>query len=163
VVVGRDDAFSRESPWVANAPYFLFAVTAGLMLPFQFGINSVLARYVESPLRATIVSFAVGLAVLLVAALVFARGVPAWERVAGAPWWAWTGGFLGAFYVLGSVVTAPKLGAATLVALILAGQAAASLIVDHFGLVGFSESPVTPGRLAGIALVALGVVLVRVF
>jgi transporter family-2 protein len=162
VVVSRDDAFSRESARVANAPYIAFAVAAGLMLPFQFGINSVLARYVDSPLRATIVSFVVGLAVLLLAALVFARGVPAWERVAAAPWWAWTGGFLGAFYVLGSVVTAPKLGAATLVALILAGQAAASLIVDHFGLVGFAESPVTPGRLAGIGLVAVGVVLVRV-
>ena len=146
---------------MANAPYFAFAVAAGLMLPFQFGINSVLARFVDGPLRATIVSFAVGLVVLLVAALAFARGVPAWERVAGAPWWAWTGGFLGAFYVLGSVVTAPKLGAATLVALILAGQAAASLTVDHFGLVGFTENPVTPGRLLGIALVAAGVAAVR--
>lgn len=46
---------------------------------------------------------------------------------------------------------------------ILAGQAAASLTVDHFGLVGFTENPITPGRLLGIALVALGVVLVRVF
>lgn len=144
-------------------PYFVFAVAAGLMLPFQFGINSVLARHVESPLRATLVSFAVGVVVLLVAAVAFARGIPAWDRVSAAPWWAWTGGFLGAFYVLGSVVTAPRLGAATLVALILAGQAAASLTVDHFGLVGFTENPITPGRLVGIALVAAGVVLVRVF
>ena len=146
---------------VANAPYYLFAVAAGAMLPFQFGINSVLARYVDSPLRATLVSFAVGALVLLTAALAFARGWPGTERVSAAPWWVWTGGFLGAFYVLGSVVTAPKLGAATLVALILAGQAAASLTVDHFGLVGFQENPVTPGRLVGIGLVAAGVVLVR--
>ena len=40
---------------------------------------------------------------------------------------------LGAFYGLGSIVTAPKLGAATLVVLILAQQAVASLLVDHFG------------------------------
>jgi transporter family-2 protein len=72
------------------------------------------------------------------------------------------GGLLGAFYVLGSVVTAPRLGAASLVAVILAGQTATSLIVDHFGWVGFEESPITPGRLAGIGLVAAGVVLVRV-
>ena len=146
---------------MANTPYYLFAVAAGAMLPFQFGINSVLARYVESPLRATLVSFAVGLFVLLAATLVFARGWPGSERVSTAPWWVWTGGFLGAFYVFGSVVTAPKLGAATLVALILAGQAAASVTVDHFGLVGFQESPVTPGRLVGIGLVAAGVVLAR--
>ena len=69
---------------------------------------------------------------------------------------------MGAFYVLGSVVAAPKLGAATLVAVILAGQAVASLLVDHFGWVGFEENPVTPGRVLGIALLAAaGVALVR--
>ncbi len=154
-------ALSPESGPVATLPYYAFAVAAGAMLPFQFGINAVLARYVESPLRATLVSFAVGTAVLAVAMAVFARSWPEGARIGAAPWWVWLGGFLGAFYVLGSVVTAPKLGAATLVALILAGQALASLTVDHFGLVGFEENPITPGRLVGIALVALGVVLVR--
>jgi bacterial/archaeal transporter family-2 protein len=46
---------------------------------------------------------------------------------------------------------------------ILAGQAFASLLVDHFGWVGFEENPITPGRLLGIALVAVGVALVRFF
>ena len=32
---------------MATWPYYLFAVVAGAMLPFQFGINSVLARYVD--------------------------------------------------------------------------------------------------------------------
>jgi bacterial/archaeal transporter family-2 protein len=147
---------------VATWPYYAFAVIAGAMLPFQFGINSVLARYVDGAARASLVSFVVGALALLVAVVVFFRGAPSAGRVAEAPWWVWAGGLLGAFYVLGSVVTAPKLGAATLVALILAGQAAASLTVDHFGLVGFEENPITPGRLLGIALVAAGVVLVRV-
>ena len=59
------------------------------------------------------------------------------------------GGFLGAFYVLGSVVTAPKLGAAALFAFILSGQAIAWLAVDHFGWVGFDENPITPGGWSG--------------
>ena len=148
---------------MATWPYYLFAVAAGAMLPFQFGINSVLARYVDGAARASLVSFVVGALALLAAVLLFFRGLPSVEKAGEAPWWVWVGGLLGAFYVLGSVVTAPKLGAATLVALILAGQAAASLTVDHFGLVGFQENAVTPGRLLGIALVAAGVVLVRVF
>ena len=73
------------------------------------------------------------------------RDWPSTGSLAGAPWWVWVGGLLGAFYVLGSVVAAPKLGAATLVAVILAGQAFASLLVDHFGWVGFEENPITPG------------------
>jgi bacterial/archaeal transporter family-2 protein len=154
---------SRESRRVAIWPYLLFGFAAGAMLPVQFGINAQLAEWGGSPLRATLVSFAVGTLALLVAMLVVARGWPSAERLGDAPWWVWLGGLLGAFYVLGSVVTAPKLGAATLVALILAGQAVASLVVDHFGWVGFAENPVTPGRLAGMALVAVGVALVRVF
>ena len=143
--------------------YLLFAVAAGAMLPLQFGINAQLAEWLGSPLRATLVSFAVGTLVLLVAVLVAARGWPSASTVAGAPWWVWIGGFLGAFYVLGSVVTAPRLGAVTLVALILAGQAIASLLVDQFGWVGFEEHAISPGRIAGVVLVAAGVALVRVF
>ncbi len=146
---------------MATWPYYLFAIAAGVMLPFQFGINAQLASWVGSPLRATFVSFAVGTAVLLVAVLVFARGWPGSDKLGGAPWWVWLGGLLGAFYVLGSVVTAPKLGAAALFAFILAGQAVASLAVDHFGWVGFDENPITPGRLFGMALVAAGVAAVR--
>ena len=143
--------------------YLAFGFAAGAMLPFQFGINAQLSSWLDSPLRATLVSFAVGTLALLVVTLLFVRGLPSASRVTDAPWWVWAGGFLGAFYVLGSVVTAPRLGAATLVAVILAGQAVASLLVDHFGWVGFEENPVTPGRLAGMALVAAGVALVRVF
>lgn len=146
---------------MATWPYYLFAVVAGAVIPFQFGINVVLSRYVGGAARASLLSFAVGTLVLFVAVLAFFRGTPSGAKLAGAPWWMWVGGVLGAFYVLGSVVTAPKLGAATFVALILAGQAAGSLTVDHYGLVGFAESPVTPGRLVGIALVAAGVAAVR--
>jgi bacterial/archaeal transporter family-2 protein len=148
---------------VAIWPYLAFGFLAGAMLPVQFGINAQLADWVGSPLRATLVSFGVGTVALLAATLVFVRGWPGGERLGEAPWWVWLGGLLGAFYVLGSVVTAPKLGAATLVAVILAGQAVASLLVDHFGWVGFEENPVTPGRLVGMALVAVGVALVRAF
>jgi bacterial/archaeal transporter family-2 protein len=143
--------------------YALFGFAAGVMLPFQFGVNSQLADWLGSPLRAALVSFAVGTLALLAVMLAASRDWPSADRAAAAPWWVWVGGLLGAFYVLGSVVSAPRLGAATLVAVILAGQTVASLLVDHYGWVGFDEDPVTPGRLAGMALVAVGVVLVRVF
>ena len=58
------------------------------------------------------------------------------------------GGALGAFYVTGSIVVAPRLGAVTLIAVILAGQALASLVVDHYGMVGFDAHPATAGRVA---------------
>ena len=130
---------------------------------FQAGVNAQLAEYLGSPMRAALVSFVVGVLVLLPLVAVFERGLPAAERVSAAPWWAWLGGALGAFYVAGSITSAPKLGAVTLIGVILAGQALASLVVDHFGMVGFDEHPATLGRVAGLLLIALGVLFVRLF
>jgi transporter family-2 protein len=143
--------------------YLLFAFAAGAVLPFQAGINAQLAGLVNSPVRAAFVSFLVGMIVLLVAAAFVFKPLPSLERLSYAPWWVWTGGALGAFYVVGSVVAAPELGAATLIALVVAGQGAASIVVDHFGWVGFEARHVTPGRLVGIALVGVGVLFVRIF
>jgi bacterial/archaeal transporter family-2 protein len=155
----RKQTSSLEISAVAIWGYLLFALAAGAMLPIQFGINAQLAEWVGGSVRAAFVSFVVGAVALFLAVLVAARGWP--DRGGDAPWWVWTGGLLGAFYVLGSIVTAPKLGAATLVALILAGQAIASLAVDHFGWVGFEEQPITALRVAGVLLLAGGVALVR--
>jgi transporter family-2 protein len=58
-------------------------------------------------------------------------------------------------------VGAPRLGAATLVAALVAGQMVASLALDHFGWVGFTVHPIDPWRLLGAALIVGGVVLVQ--
>jgi transporter family-2 protein len=146
-----------------TAGYLAFAFAAGAMLPIQFGINAQLAHWIESPVRAALVSFVVGGLALGIVTLALYRHLPPAAKLGAAPWWVWLGGLFGAFYVLGSVVAAPRLGAVTLVALILAGQAASSLLVDHFGWVGFEEQPISVGRIAGLILLAVGVALVRVF
>jgi bacterial/archaeal transporter family-2 protein len=154
--------------WGANAcatllGFVLFGLVAGAMLPFKAGINAQLAEHVNSPIRAALVSFVVGAGVLLLVWLLCARGWASVDRMSAAPWWAWIGGALGAFYVTGSIVAAPRLGAVTLIAVILAGQALASLVVDHFGMVGFDAHPATAGRIAGLLLIACGVLFVRLF
>jgi transporter family-2 protein len=55
------------------------------------------------------------------------------------------------------------LGAAALIALVVAGQSLASIVIDHFGWVGFEPKHVSAGRLLGMGLVGAGVVLVRRF
>jgi transporter family-2 protein len=150
---------ARTMVWL----YLLFAVAAGAMLPVQFGVNAQLSQWVNSPIRAAFVSFLVGTIVLLVVAAFVRRPMPSLSRLGDVPWWVWTGGLLGAFYVTGSIVSAPKLGAVTLAAAIVFGQTLASVVVDQFGWVGFKEHHASPGRLAGVALVGVGVLLVRAF
>ncbi len=138
----------------------VLAVAAGAMLPLQAGINAELARWIDGPARAAFVSFLVGTIALLALSLVATRGVASLARVDGAPWWIWIGGLLGAFYVFGSIVAAPRLGAVVLIAAVLAGQSVASLVIDHYGWVGFAEHAITPGRVLGVVLLAAGAFLV---
>jgi transporter family-2 protein len=137
------------------------AIVAGAMIPFQAGVNVALSRFVGGPSRAALISFAVGTVALLVVSVLATRGLPTLNRASDAPWWVWIGGRLGAFYVFGSIVSAPRLGAVTLIAAVFAGQAIASLVIDHYGWVGFPEQAISPARLAGIGLLAAGLALVR--
>jgi len=137
----------------------LAAVLVGAGLTIQVGMNATVRLAIGSPVMATIVNFAVGLAALaMLAVATGARTVPG--TAAAVPVWAWFGGVLGAAYVAATTVLGPRLGAAALLALTLAGQMVAALIVDHYGVIGFPPSPVTPARLAGAALLVAGVLLI---
>ncbi len=111
------------------------ALAAGILLPVQFGVNSHLRNVVGGPVATAAISFVVGTVALAVAALVVQRSLPERGSAASAPWWAWTGDMLGAFFVLASIVLTPRLGAATTIGLILTGQIMASIVIDHLGLI----------------------------
>jgi transporter family-2 protein len=76
-------------------------------------------------------------------------------------WVSWTGGIFGAIYIAISILLLPRLGTATVIALIVAGQMTGSVAFDHFGLLGAPVHPTNLARLAGATLLVLGVVLIR--
>lgn len=144
-------------PWLL----VLLALAAGSALPVQAGVNASMRTYLGRPELAALVNFLVGL--LALAAWILATRLP-WPgtgEVARAPWWAWTGGFMGAFYVVVVVALAPRLGVATTIALVVAGQMLASVALDHYGLFGMAVRPVNAWRGLGAALLVAGVVLLR--
>jgi transporter family-2 protein len=137
----------------------VLAFAGGCLVAAQAPINASLARFLGSPLLAATVSFAAGLVALLVVAAFTLRHVdPAWRDT---PIWLFAaGGCLGALFVTLIVVLTPQLGAARLMALIVAGQLTAGLVMDHFGLFDLAVREVSMGRLAGVALVIAGAVIV---
>jgi len=143
--------------------YILLALAAGFCLPTQAGINAQLNLWTRSPVLAATISFAVGTLALILYAVVTRISMPSLQDASGHPWWIWTGGLLGAFFVAATVILVPRLGATSMLGLILAGQLIASLVLDHFGLLGYAVQPITPGRLLGVAFLAAGVVLVRLY
>lgn len=146
-----------------NLLLILVAILAGAILPVQAGLNARMGQIVGQPVVSAIISFAVGLLGLL--AYMVASRVPmsAWSLTAQAPKVIWTAGLLGAFYVTAMVLLVPKLGMALSFGLIVAGQMAASLLMDHYGWLGAPVQPVSALRVLGIVLIVAGVVLVRKF
>ena len=137
------------------------AIVVGLVLPLQAGINAQLRIGLGSPALAALVSFAVGTIALVLLAVGVRAPMPVSGGLARIPWWQWTGGLLGAGYIAAAIVLAPRLGAATLVAAVVAGQMIASLALDHYGWVGFAQHAISGPRLLGAGLVIVGVVLIQ--
>ena len=139
------------------------ALVAGLSVPTQAGINAQLGLWTRSPVLASTISFAVGTLTLVIYSAVTRIPLPSLAAIGGHPWWIWTGGTLGAFFVTTTIILVPKLGATTMVALILAGQMVASLLLDHFGLLGYPLHPISLGRVAGVLLLCAGVWLIKYY
>lgn len=139
---------------------WILGIVAGLGLTAQVGMNSQLRKVLDSANLAALVSFLVG-TLGLVALLVATRTpLPGREALGAVPVWAWFGGLLGAVYVASSTIVATELGATTLLALALLGQLAGALVVDHYGWLGLPVNPLTGTRIAGVALLGIGVWLV---
>ena len=139
----------------------LMAFLAGFVFPLQTGINAQLRQWLGHPLLAALVSFSVGTLILSLGPLAFGLSFPGWHIFKSIPWWAWMGGLLGAISVVSSIFLAPRLGAAALIATIVAGQMMASLLLDHLGVLGFRFQPITAWRLVGAGLVIAGVWLIQ--
>ncbi|MBC8285037.1 MAG: DMT family transporter [Nitrospinae bacterium] len=144
-----------------NYLYTSLAFFVGFMLPVQVGINAELSRFINSPVLAALISFAVGTIFLVVTVVLFKIPLPAFGRITGMPAWAWGGGLIGAAVVLGSIIAGPKIGALALVGILLAGQLIASVLIDHYGWLGFPIQKMNAARLTGVLLLVGGFFLIR--
>ena len=134
---------------------------SGFLLACQPGVNGTLCgKFLAHPLHAALTSFVVGLACAVVACLLIARSLPKPADYAGAPWWAYTGGAMGAVLVTASILFGPKVGAANWLGILVVSQLAGAVVLDHWGLVGYPVRPATWVRLVGVALLIGGAVLV---
>ncbi|MFD1745531.1 DMT family transporter [Rhizobium helianthi] len=139
----------------------LAAIVTGAVVPFQAGANAVLGRTLGHPLWGTLLSLCVSFACILPIMALAKVGAPNWSNLAHSPRWIWIGGVVGVIYITGALMLAPKLGAAGFVMAAIAGQMLASIIIDHWGLVGLPQKPVSWSRLSGLALIFLGLIVMQ--
>jgi bacterial/archaeal transporter family-2 protein len=137
----------------------LATVFAGGLIALQAPINSMLGRSVGS-LPAASVSFAIGLAALVVITLLVGGGFGDLGEAKGLSWYYLTGGVLGAVYVTTALIAVRTLGAGGVTAATIAGQLSLSILLDRAGVLGLDERALSWERIFGVALLALGTFLV---
>jgi transporter family-2 protein len=140
----------------------LLGIVSGAFIAVQAPINAQLARGLGMPVAAAFFSFLSGTVVLGIVTVAMTRtqGISLdWK--APAPWLFVVGGLLGGFYVTLSTVLVPRIGAAALMAFLVAGQLIAGMVLDRIGFLGFAVREISLGRVAGAVLLMAGALLVR--
>jgi len=132
---------------------FLAAIS-GVMIAVQARANGELSHLLGNGVEAALVSFGSGLIIIAVIAIfspaikegarnlrgaVLRKEIPVWTLFAGA---------LGGSFVAVQTHIVPLIGVAIYSVASIAGQTAASLIVDRIGLTGGGKKHITPRRIA---------------
>lgn len=143
-----------------NLILFFVAFCAGSAISVQAAVNGQLAGGLGSnTVAAALVSFLIGTVALASIALGKGGLAAAIASLPSQPLWRFGGGLLGAAAIFCTVLLAPRIGLANLLALVIAGQLISSLLIDHFGLIGVVMRPVSGIKLAGAAVMLCGVLL----
>jgi len=141
-----------------------FAVLLGVVLTTQVATNAQLGKSLGNLYIPATVNMVIGFIATAILTWCLTSQWPSREMIRDAPWYAWfAGGVLGAVYLTGNILLAPKLGAGELVGLIIAGQLIFSVLLDHFGWIGFDQHPANLARVIGCCLMIGGVFLVSKF
>jgi transporter family-2 protein len=141
----------------------LLAVSAGLFVPVQGRINGALGTVLADGLAAAVVSFSVGLALMIVVSLVLPKGRAGFAQVLPAlrerrfPRYYVLAGAIGAFFVFAQSFTVGLLGVALFTVAAVTGQTLSGLLVDRMGIGPAGKRPVTGIRVLGSVLTVAAV------
>jgi transporter family-2 protein len=141
-----------------NMILLLLCACGGVLVAIQPSINARLAQKVGN-LESSLISFIVGTLALLIMVIVAGRGNV--RNVTDAACWELTGGLLGAYFVTMTIIAVPKLGTASVMSIVIAGQLITGALLDQTGMFGLRQISLTPVRGAGILLLCLGASLVN--
>jgi transporter family-2 protein len=144
-----------------TAVSIVLTIAAGVSVVVQQALNANLRTAIGSAAWSGLISYAVGLACMVLLTAALRDPMPSAAMAARIPWWGWSGGLFGAVFIGLAILLIPQLGAATFIALLVAGQMLASMTLDHFGWLGLEQRSVDLPRLIGVCLLIAGVVLVR--
>ena len=145
---------------LASAPLWMLLLpfAAGVGIAWQAATNGRLAKRVQSPIIATLMSFIAGTVVLALAAMisVAVKGAP--EALPAEPW-LYLGGFLGFAYILLGAFIVAQTGVLLMGLGSVLGQLSASVVID---LLWPTAAGPAAWQVVGMVIVAVASVMVAV-
>ncbi|MDR3241234.1 MAG: DMT family transporter [Lactobacillaceae bacterium] len=137
---------------------YIIGLLAGFILANQSPINAKLGAIFKSPFRSSLISFLVGTVFLSLTYFISGQHANNLLTIAGQnPWWIWTGGIFGFFYLTSNILMFPKLGAIQTIILPILGQVLMGEAIDTFGLFGAERMPLGMMKIFGILALFVGI------
>lgn len=131
--------------------FFLLTIIGGAIWGAQASINSALGKKIGT-LEGAFVNFAVGTLILAIIVLFFGKGNIL--QVVTVPKWQLVGGFMGAAVIFTTIISVPRIGAASMLLAMISGQIVISMIIDHFGFFGVPRIAFDWQRLLALLLMS---------
>lgn len=148
----------------------IFGIIAGMLSTVQTAVNGHLGIILASPVKAAVISFIIGIALLAVICVIILlqrKTVPALRielrRRENYPWWIWLGGILGGLFVLTNAYLSNIIGTGMTIITILIGSTSGGLIIDCFGLLGSEKKSVGMRQIFGIIIMIIGAAAIKLF
>ncbi|MCP4386762.1 MAG: DMT family transporter [Gammaproteobacteria bacterium] len=137
--------------------FIVFAFAIGAISSIYLPMNSSVARYLGSPLTASITFCFVALVTSILLFVTFGKPATIFN-IGAVPPYLYLTGFISAFIVLSITFLIPILGARKLVILSLAGQILMAMVVSHLGILESPPDPITVKKVLGASLFITGAI-----
>ena len=138
---------------------FLYALIAGAAMSIQGVMNTRMGDRIgvlETNAWVQLTGFLLALA----AALFFGKGDL--RQFPGSPWYAYLGGVLAPVITVTVMLAIAGLSPTVAISTILLAQLTVAALIDAFGIMGAEKLPFTWQRIVGVALMAAGVIFMKV-
>jgi transporter family-2 protein len=137
-------------------------VVSGATIPVQIAVNKRLYETFRSPTVAVCATLLIGFTIATAVTLLVPAARGELSAAPRAPWWAWLGGLFIAFAITVQVLNAKHEGAGPIIALVVAGQLTAALVLDHLGALGMDREPIKWWKVVGTVAMAGGAALMQI-
>lgn len=130
----------------------IIGLIGGISVGIQAPVVGAMGQRVGGTASSVIVHFSGFVLSMILLAI---RGGERIRESTSLPWYMWGAGVFGLILYQSINITLPRLGAASMLTLIIVGQLITGVCLDTFGWLGIAARPINPTRIIGI-IVLLG-------